>query len=54
MERDIFVVVVVVFSPQPIKAGTNKLVQIVDIRTKDKSQMLAGVSGYMSSVKEER
>lgn len=53
MERDIFVVVVV-FSPQPIKAGTNKLVQIVDIRTKDKSQMLAGVSGYMSSVKEER
>lgn len=53
MERDIFVVVVV-FSPQPIKAGTNKLVQIVDIRTKDKSQMLAGVSGCMSSVKEER
>lgn len=53
MERDIFVVVVV-FSPQPIKAGTNKLVQIVDIRTEDKSQMLAGVSGCMSSVKEER
>lgn len=47
-------VVVIVFSQQPVEAGADKLMHIVDIHTEDKSQMVAGVSGYMSSVKGEQ